>query len=386
MLCEQDVDDLVRRLHTSNQYHESAVRKSQNQIISQELRELTFQPQLTSSTFAKRVGQTGVTMPIDQRVRAHKTEREQKLGRLQAEMFDSEMGSFLPGREELESMRISELLALARARGVDIAGQPEPRGVITAMEAARKRGEFFVGAHVRATSQNSSTFHAAKIVGEHVEMHGHRSYDVMYEALEATRSLKKNAVIAVKVDQPCGGDAIDPPHERLLVAVITKANEDGTFSVKYAQLNKENSFKVHVHDSKQSTFRVYELKPNHAIALGPGGDTKLSTVDKQNEISRTVISHKEVRTRVGDSHSHPLLTLRRVRRSRRNCLCPRRISSRSRGDPNSKASPNRKRLFNARQSKVASLRAVVVSRAARSKPTKNRRMRAKPRCASSCSV
>ena len=82
MLCEQDVDDLVRRLHTSNQYHESAVRKSQNQIISQELRELTFQPQLTSSTFAKRVGQTGVTMPIDQRVRAHKTEREQKLGRL----------------------------------------------------------------------------------------------------------------------------------------------------------------------------------------------------------------------------------------------------------------------------------------------------------------
>ena len=24
MLCEQDVDDLVRRLHTSNQYHESA--------------------------------------------------------------------------------------------------------------------------------------------------------------------------------------------------------------------------------------------------------------------------------------------------------------------------------------------------------------------------
>ena len=157
-MCEKHVHELVLRLHTSNQYHESVIRKSQNQVLGQELRELTFRPQLTSSTFAKRVGQTGVTMPIDQRVRAHKTEREQKLGRLQAEMFDSEMGSFLPGREELESMRISELLALARARGVDIAGQPEPRGVITAMEAARKRGEFFVGAHVRATSQNSSTF------------------------------------------------------------------------------------------------------------------------------------------------------------------------------------------------------------------------------------
>ena len=185
-MCEKGVHELVLRLHTSNQYHESVIRKSQNQVLGQELRELTFRPQLTSSTFAKRVGQTGTTMLIDQRVRAHKNEREQKLGRLQADVFESEMGSFLPGREELESMRTSELLALARARGVDIAGQqPAHRDIIVAMEAARKRGQFFVGAHVRATSQNSSTFYAAKIVGEHVEMHGHSSYDVMYETLEA---------------------------------------------------------------------------------------------------------------------------------------------------------------------------------------------------------
>ena len=142
---------------TSPPFENRRTRSSRRSFVS-----WTFQPQLTSSTFAKRAGQTGVTMPIDQRVRAHKTEREQKLGRLQAEMFDSEMGLFLPGREELESMRISSSRA-ARARGVDIAGQPEPRGVITAMEAARKRGEFFVGAHVRATSQNSSTFHAPKL-------------------------------------------------------------------------------------------------------------------------------------------------------------------------------------------------------------------------------
>ena len=45
---EKDIDQLVRRLHSSNQFHEKAMRKTQNEALGQELRELSFTPQLNN--------------------------------------------------------------------------------------------------------------------------------------------------------------------------------------------------------------------------------------------------------------------------------------------------------------------------------------------------
>ena len=43
----------------------------------------------------------------------------------------------IPPRAELEAMRVSDLRTLARARGIDIAGLPERRDIVAAVDAAR---------------------------------------------------------------------------------------------------------------------------------------------------------------------------------------------------------------------------------------------------------
>lgn len=64
-LHEGEVDDLVQRLHSSKQFHEHAMRKTQNEALGQELRELSFTPQLNSNSLSMEKRKRGNKKMVD---------------------------------------------------------------------------------------------------------------------------------------------------------------------------------------------------------------------------------------------------------------------------------------------------------------------------------